>query len=30
MAEHGDVWVYAEQDWGELAEIGIELLSKGR
>jgi len=30
MAEHGDVWVYAEQDWGELKEIGIELLSKGR
>ena len=30
MEKHGDVWVYAEQDWGELAEIGIELLSKGR
>ncbi len=30
MAEHGDVWVYAEQEWGELSEIGLELLSKGR
>lgn len=30
MADHGEVWVYAEQDWGALKEIGIELLSKGR
>jgi len=30
MAEHGEVWVYAEQEWGELSDIGIELLSKGR
>jgi electron transfer flavoprotein alpha subunit len=30
MADHGEVWVYAEEDWEELKEIGIELLSKGR
>jgi electron transfer flavoprotein alpha subunit len=30
MAGHGEVWVYAEEDWDELKEIGIELLSKGR
>jgi electron transfer flavoprotein alpha subunit len=30
MAGHGEVWVYAEEDWHELKEIGIELLSKGR
>ncbi len=30
MAGHGEVWVYAEEDWNELKEIGIELLSKGR
>ena len=30
MAGHGEVWVYAEEDWEELKEIGIELLSKGR
>jgi electron transfer flavoprotein alpha subunit len=30
MAGHGEVWVYAEEDWSELKEIGIELLSKGR
>lgn len=30
MAQHGEVWVYAEQDWGDLKEIGLELLSKGR
>jgi electron transfer flavoprotein alpha subunit len=29
MAGHGEVWVYAEQDWEILKEIGIELLSKG-
>jgi electron transfer flavoprotein alpha subunit len=26
----GEVWVFAEQDWNTLQEIGIELLSKGR
>jgi len=30
MADHGEVWVYAEQDWDTLKEIGLELLSKGR
>jgi len=30
MAKHGEVWVYAEQDWDILKEIGVELLSKGR
>jgi electron transfer flavoprotein alpha subunit len=30
MPEHGEVWVYAEQDWDELHDIGLELLSKGR
>lgn len=30
MAEYGEVWVYAEQDWDVLQEIGLELLSKGR
>ncbi len=30
MTGHGEVWVYAEEDWEELKEIGIELLSKGR
>ncbi len=30
MAKHGEVWVYAEQEWDTLQEIGIELLSKGR
>jgi electron transfer flavoprotein alpha subunit len=27
---HGEVWVYAEQEWDALQDIGIELLSKGR
>lgn len=27
---NGEVWVFAEQDWDSLQEIGIELLSKGR
>ena len=26
----GEVWVFAEQDWNTLQEIGIELLSKGK
>jgi electron transfer flavoprotein alpha subunit len=30
MSNYGEVWVYAEQDWGSLHEIGLELLSKGR
>jgi len=30
MNKHGEVWVYAEQDWGKLEDVGIELLSKGR
>ncbi|HEB32630.1 MAG TPA: electron transfer flavoprotein subunit alpha/FixB family protein [Spirochaetes bacterium] len=30
MAKYGEVWVYAEQEWDTLQEIGIELLSKGR
>ncbi len=30
MAKYGEVWVYAEQEWETLQEIGIELLSKGR
>jgi len=30
MGNHGEVWVYAEQDWDTLQEIGIELLSKGK
>jgi electron transfer flavoprotein alpha subunit len=30
MAGHGEVWVYAEQDWDHLKEIGLELLSKGK
>jgi electron transfer flavoprotein alpha subunit len=29
MAGYGEVWVYAEQDWDILKEIGLELLSKG-
>jgi electron transfer flavoprotein alpha subunit len=27
---NGEVWVFAEQDWNTLQEIGIELLSKGK
>jgi electron transfer flavoprotein alpha subunit len=27
---HGEVWVYAEQEWDTLSDIGVELLSKGR
>ncbi len=30
MSYQGEVWVFAEQDWNILQEIGIELLSKGR
>ncbi len=30
MADVGPVWVYAEQEDGKLAEVGLELLSKGR
>jgi len=30
MARHGEVWVYAEQDWDILQDTGLELLSKGR
>jgi len=30
MSEVGPVWVYAEQEEGTLAEVGLELLSKGR
>jgi len=30
MPEYGEVWVYAEQDWDVLQDIGLELLSKGR
>jgi electron transfer flavoprotein alpha subunit len=30
MSEVGPVWVYAEQEEGNLAEAGLELLSKGR
>jgi len=30
MHSHGEVWVYSEQEWDTLQEIGIELLSKGR
>ncbi len=30
MSKYGEVWVYAEQDWGSLHEIGLELLSKGK
>jgi electron transfer flavoprotein alpha subunit len=29
-ARNGEVWVFAEQDDGELAEVSLELLSKGR
>jgi electron transfer flavoprotein alpha subunit len=30
MGKHGEVWVYTEQEWNTLHDIGIELLSKGR
>lgn len=30
MEHHGEVWVYAEHDWDELRDTGLELLSKGR
>jgi electron transfer flavoprotein alpha subunit len=30
MQNNGEVWVFAEQEWDTLHEIGIELLSKGR
>jgi electron transfer flavoprotein alpha subunit len=30
MHTNGEVWVFAEQEWDSLQEIGIELLSKGR
>ncbi len=30
MPEHGDVWVFAEVENGTIAEIGLELLGKGR
>jgi electron transfer flavoprotein alpha subunit len=30
MAQHGDVWVFAEVDDGQIASVSLELLSKGR
>jgi electron transfer flavoprotein alpha subunit len=30
MAQHGDVWVFAEVDDGAIASVSLELLSKGR
>jgi len=30
MAQHGEVWVYAEVDDGRIADVSLELLGKGR
>jgi electron transfer flavoprotein alpha subunit len=30
MAQHGEVWVFAEVDDGKIADVSLELLSKGR
>jgi electron transfer flavoprotein alpha subunit len=30
MAQHGDVWVFAEVDDGKVADVSLELLGKGR
>jgi electron transfer flavoprotein alpha subunit len=30
MAEHGEVWVFAEVDDGKVADVSLELLGKGR
>jgi electron transfer flavoprotein alpha subunit len=30
MAQHGEVWVYAELDEGKIADVSLELLGKGR
>lgn len=30
MAQHGEVWVYAEVDDGVIADVSLELLGKGR
>ncbi|HWR49979.1 MAG TPA: electron transfer flavoprotein subunit alpha/FixB family protein [Bryobacteraceae bacterium] len=30
MAQHGDVWVFAEVDEGAIASVSLELLGKGR
>jgi electron transfer flavoprotein alpha subunit len=30
MAQHGDVWVFAEVDEGKIADVSLELLGKGR
>ncbi len=30
MAEHGEVWIFAEVDDGQVSSVALELLSKGR
>ena len=30
MAQHGEVWVYAEVDDGRIADVSLELLGRGK